>query len=532
MNILIVDDQPDVVKGIVAGVDWDQVLVSNVFTANSMAEAQAVFARQRVEIVVSDIEMPLGSGLELVAWVREHHPATECIFLTSHEDFAYARAALQLGSLDYLLQPIKYDELERAIIGAISKVRLKSEADAYYTYGKYWEQNTARLRESFWLQILSGRYLQNKARLDMIAGQLGLTPEKPSEYLLTLINIQRRQIELSEWDDDLLKHTFINLLEELIFNRTDVLQLVQMDSGHFAVLIPSGDDERIEKRQLVQRLQVFTGFCARHMNCSLSCYVGNYVGAEALPEAYRQLIELEKSNVARYNKVFLLGDSSSPGESAAFAGEIACWEKLLGDGEYNRVANEACGYITRAVESGIVDSAYLAGFQKAFLDAVWRTAHERGVRLQDVLTDKTVNDLYLNSLNSIESFFSFIRRAAQIPGGQKMSDEDYLSAVEQAKLFIRDNLDRELSRNEIADKVYLSPEYLSRLFRKHTGETLSDYITVERIRLAREYLTNTRMPVSIIASRIGYANFSHFSKVFKKITGHSPVEYRQLKQSD
>ena len=87
-----------------------------------------------------------------------------------------------------------------------------------------------------------------------------------------------------------------------------------------------------------------------------------------------------------------------------------------------------------------------------------------------------------------------------------------------------------MSRNEIAEKVYLNPEYLSRLFRKHTGITLSEFITSERIRIAKDYLTNTRMPVSIIATKTGYANFSHFSKMFKKSTGLSPNEFRQANQ--
>jgi two-component system response regulator YesN len=109
-----------------------------------------------------------------------------------------------------------------------------------------------------------------------------------------------------------------------------------------------------------------------------------------------------------------------------------------------------------------------------------------------------------------------------------MSESDYQSTIEKVKSYIRSNLDRELSRNEIADHVFLNPEYLSRLFRKETGQALIEYITQERIQTAIGYLVRTNMPVSIIASKVGHSNFSHFSKIFKKVTGMTPNEYRQM----
>lgn len=530
MNVLIVDDQIDVVKGVVAGVDWEQVLVAGVFTANSMKEAQQVFAEQPIDILISDIEMPMGSGLDLVAWVRNHHPATECIFLTSHEDFSYARAALQLGSLDYLLQPIKYDELEKAIINAISKVRSRTETEEYLTFGKYWELNTVRLRESFWYQILAGRYQQNKSRLDQIAAQLGLSPKESAEYLPFQISVHRRQVQLSEWDDDLLKHTFVNVLEELIFDKSGILQLVQMDSSHYAILLPLTNDGRIDRRQLDRKLQFFINFSAKHLKCSISCYVGDYVPADQLANLYQKLLDLEKQNIARYDKVFFLNDISQISEDYPFPENPERWIHLLEAEQYDRVADEAEALIKTAVAKGIVDAGFLASVQQKFTALVWKVAQERGVKLQDVLTDPEMTEKYLKCLDSIDDFLAFVRLAAGIPGRQVMNEQDYLTAVEQAKSYIRNNLDRELSRNEIAEKVYLNPEYLSRLFRKHTGITLSEFITSERIRIAKDYLTNTRMPVSIIATKTGYANFSHFSKMFKKSTGLSPNEFRQANQ--
>lgn len=96
--------------------------------------------------------------------------------------------------------------------------------------------------------------------------------------------------------------------------------------------------------------------------------------------------------------------------------------------------------------------------------------------------------------------------------------------------YIRRNIDKDLSRAEIADAIYLNPEYLSRLFKKETGASLNDYIVTEKMRAAQSLLSDTNIPVSLIATKVGYSNFSYFSQVFKKYTGMSPVEYRAAKR--
>ena len=115
MNVLIIDDQPDVVAGIHSGINWDALSIRQVFCANDIIRAREILSNNSVDIMLCDIEMPLGSGLELYEWVAEHFPEIKCIFLTSHEDFSYAQKALQLGGFDYLIQPApcKFKRKER-----------------------------------------------------------------------------------------------------------------------------------------------------------------------------------------------------------------------------------------------------------------------------------------------------------------------------------------------------------------------------------------------------------------------------------
>ena len=88
-----------------------------------------------VDIVLTDIEMPEGSGLELIRWVKENKPEIACIFYTCHAEFSYAQEALRLGAVDYLLKPIPYDELEeilRKTIEMLKQSKQRRQIDALY----------------------------------------------------------------------------------------------------------------------------------------------------------------------------------------------------------------------------------------------------------------------------------------------------------------------------------------------------------------------------------------------------------------
>lgn len=126
MIVLVVDDQINVVNGIVSGVDWASAGVSKVLHAYNATMARDVLENQPVDILLSDIEMPVEDGLSLLRWIRKKELPVECIFLTAHADFIYAAEALKLGSFDYLLQPARYEE----ICGAVSQSCEKSTAES------------------------------------------------------------------------------------------------------------------------------------------------------------------------------------------------------------------------------------------------------------------------------------------------------------------------------------------------------------------------------------------------------------------
>lgn len=137
MNLLIVDDEIYAIQGLISSVDWSLLDIDEILTANSYAQAVNVFSKNKgIDIVLCDIEMPFGSGLDLVKWIKEHYPETECIFLTCHDEFDFARRAVSLSCLDYVLKPVEPLEISRVIKHAQDVISTKRKTQKYEELGR------------------------------------------------------------------------------------------------------------------------------------------------------------------------------------------------------------------------------------------------------------------------------------------------------------------------------------------------------------------------------------------------------------
>ena len=105
-----------------------------------------------------------------------------------------------------------------------------------------------------------------------------------------------------------------------------------------------------------------------------------------------------------------------------------------------------------------------------------------------------------------------------------LNEENTVSSV---KRYIKEHLAEDLSREALADTVYLTSDYLSHLFKKETGYSLTNYIIHERIETAKLLLVQKNMSIREVAAACGFDNVSYFSKQFRSITGVTPREYRK-----
>lgn len=122
-RLLIVDDEILIANAILKNLAPSSLGFSEAFCVYSVDEAKNLISRQPVDIILCDIEMPDGSGLELLEWVKSFYPHIECIMLTCHAEFSYLRQAMRLGCMDYILKPIEYDELKGILRKTMDKIQ-------------------------------------------------------------------------------------------------------------------------------------------------------------------------------------------------------------------------------------------------------------------------------------------------------------------------------------------------------------------------------------------------------------------------
>ena len=153
MNVLIADDDRFVVSALEQKIDWNSLGIENIYCAYNIRQARGFFTEHPIDILISDIEMPQGSGLELLAWISSEGYKVQTIFLTNFADFHYAQKAIELQSFEYYLKPIEFDKLELIIKKAIEKVKAGQQNEDALKVGQYWQENKEELKSTFGVHI-------------------------------------------------------------------------------------------------------------------------------------------------------------------------------------------------------------------------------------------------------------------------------------------------------------------------------------------------------------------------------------------
>lgn len=125
MNLLIVDDEYFIVQGLLRELDFSALGITSVDTAFSVQQAQHIFARKRIDILLTDVEMPRNSGLDLIQWAHEQGHTPVSLILTGHPLFDYAQRAVKLHCFGYILKPASPDVLTEELRSAVEAVQLR-----------------------------------------------------------------------------------------------------------------------------------------------------------------------------------------------------------------------------------------------------------------------------------------------------------------------------------------------------------------------------------------------------------------------
>ncbi|WFR58940.1 response regulator [Anaerocolumna sp. AGMB13025] len=528
MTVLVVDDHISVVSGLVFGIDWKKLGITKVLKAYNASEAKKIISSQTVDILLCDIEMPVEDGLSLFNWVKENNYPLECIFLTSHADFIYAKEALRLGSFDYILQPVRYEEIEKTLEKVMDKIRITRKKEEMAYCG-----DLIQKRKNIFLDAVLQRFFcesgfsQEQAVQDL--KNLGIAVKETENSFVIYLQIQKASPVIRDWDSDLIKYTIENILGELVSGYGYGILVYTKSVRNFVVYIYKKEPCNIEKEIICTQLKHFTQIYKEYCGCETTCYLLSCNSIRELKSLVDKL-ELIKSNDVIRKQGVIDGDLESQEKSGGE--EIKSFFDKMGtltkNNLYEKICDDAIALLDELSGEKQMNADILIRFYQDFLRVMYLSADKYGISSSEIFEEDTERERSLKAYASVEEMKWLIKYITAFFNEKCASEEKQKTQIDYILQYIRSNIESDIRRTDIAEAVHLNPNYVSRLFKNEMGKSLKEYIMEEKMVLARELVRNTKLSISVITMKVGYNNFSYFAQVYKKINGLPPVEDREI----
>lgn len=524
MRVLIVDDEKHVRDGIKLLGAWEQNGIKEIYEAGNGEEAIHLIQNYRPEIIFSDMKMPKMDGTQLLEWIKENQPNSKTIVVTGYDDYHYMRKAIHFGSSDYLLKPIDPEILNHTLENTVKEWK-KEEADRKRKESSYQLINEMKpvYRDRKLTHLLNSDIMK-----DDLYEEFGFHLSR--NYTVALMRINGKIIEAFQGDRDLAYFTILNVINEILIKNECGIGFRYLSNKGEIVIIFWNKFEQIN--ELLARIY---GVLKNVMDIACPIAIGKPVnGSSELMDSYRHakqvllnsnLLDETESRVymQEVSPTIALRDLmaySSHIELAMQAGEMGAFEELM-----DQISNDL-------TENHYLSLNQLLHFENEYqvISNRWFKHYNIPVKLLDDMEKRL--DLFFDQNGTfkleeykkrkqreISFFLKKVKRSAQ----QKSS-----SIIYDIEKYLQANFDRDVKLQEISDHFYISREYISRKFKQEFNVNISDYLVRIRINKAKSLLKNSQLKIYEIANMIGYQDDKYFRKVFKKVEGITPNEYRAL----
>ncbi|MFD2671361.1 response regulator transcription factor [Marinicrinis sediminis] len=540
-SVLIVDDESHVREAIRLLIDWKEYAIETILEASDGHEAIQLIEAHKPEIIFTDMMMSGMNGVQLLKWIHQQHPQAKVVVISGHDDFEFVRNTVKYGGMDYLLKPIDRDELRDTLDKAVASWQedeqlrqQKQQQNIQMNQFKpvYWDKLFSNLIEqpSYWNSISAD--VRKEFHLDNPIRQGKIV-------ILSLETVTQKIKQKFQRQMDLLYFTLTNICNEIlkdakmgyafrfwnrekeiilfIWEHFDAMEqkLHQINEGmyrtlggrfHFGIGATAPFPDRIDESYNEAKNAI------KQRNLLES---NKWFHQPQTPQADKIMSSLHFSDVEE--DIRLAIQSANPKQ---IRHAVSIWMNKVKQLQHISVVQ---------IE---LWSHEFQVFQKQWLKDVDADVQQSGSSDSQPNGEKenplfiSLNDAGKIAFDSWEEELNlyFLKIAQQLTKAQQKNDHKVIYDIAE---FIQQNYHRDVSLQFIADRFYLSREYISRKFKQEMNENISDYIGKIRIDKAKLLLHNPHLKISQISEMVGYQDEKYFSKVFKKLAGISPNEYRK-----
>lgn len=534
-ELLLVDDEAHVVDRFATTIDWGTLRIEQVHKAYSGYEALEVLKQFSVDIVITDIKMPGMSGIQLIAEIRRLWPRTKCILLSGYSDFEYAKQAILHQTEDYLLKPVKEEDLKATVKRVLA--RLEQEWEEVFSSQRMaytLKENLPLLRANLLNELLQGKKSSRQALREKMA-RFGLGDQAWRTFALMVVRLDEYRLDREREDEDLSwkEYAISNMVEELFGGRYASWHAKDSHDYLVFLLTPTAEDAEDDpvwfERTAADLQSAVDAYLKGKISILLS-HRGEF--PEEVPSYYSRSIASFRKRIGGESEFFARleddGLSPQPLRSPSHLHDPPTLLQLLEAGRWEK-AEEKLSLIFGAMEEGS------SATQEQLLEVYFTTAsayayiaHKSGKAFAEWMGDnlyRIAEGIPFRTLNQLREWSFRTLRALKESSDREFSDSRS-TLIATIQSYIEENVTRDISLQSIAEKVALHPVYVSKVYKLETGENVSDYVQRVKMKHAEYRLRHGTEKIYEIADRLGYQRPHSFIYAFKKTFGMTPQEYR------
>lgn len=544
ITMIIADDEFIVRDGLRNYIPWEEFGIKVIGEASDGQEALDLCESLKPDILFTDIRMPVMDGLEVSFKLKEQNMDIRIIILSGIQDFNYAKTALSLNAEGYILKPVKLNELRQVIQKVVASINMeRNKEQKLIKLKNQLKENMIIAREKFLYNLITGFY----AKEDEINEKLRyfeIPPEIKEEHLVCVLQIDNyNEITsgLQEWDRQLLSFSVTNILEEILSADPSGICFCSHENEFIMIFFKSAIINEDHLRICENLMSCLEKFLQIPVSIGIGREVSQVMHINAsYTNAVRALqykFYTGSNSMLNIKDIESISDFDEDKKNMEYMDFLEPISRLTGCLKLGN-SESVQQIITKIFDEFMGDKKYpidyIQNISAELIYTLSRTVFELGEKL-DALVENH-NDI-MEKMYKIKSIYelrdyliSIFLVAANFFSKKYTQKNDKI--VKKIKDIIKQKYMEDISVAGISENIYLTPNYISLIFKQETGETITEYITRTRMEAAKELLSTTDFKILEIAEMVGYDNPHYFSTVFKKYSGTHPAKYRSFTNNE